>query len=229
MVCAEACPSAEQREVLRWAACVGVVTAEALAARERSSLASSRGRLGSAVRRGLLARHAPLRGRPALFTITPAGLRACGLDGVQPARVSATSAEHAIVCASVAVALGARYPGHAVIGVPELRRLERGPRGPLASARVVAAAGRAPALHRPDLVLLPPERRGSEAIAVEVELSVKAPARLEGICRAWARSRSLAGVIYVVAPRVHSPLRRALESARAFDRVAIVALSRLLE
>jgi hypothetical protein len=228
MVRAEARPSAERLEMLRWIARLGAVTAEALAARERRSIASARGRLGAAVGSGLLRRHALLRGRPALFTVTRGGLRACGLRGAQPTRVSAASADHAIVCASVAVALGARYPDHAVIGVPELRRLERGLRRPLARAEVRGRGG-APAMHRPDLVLLPHERPPSEAIAVEVELTVKAPARLEEICRAWVRSRSLAGVLYVAAPRVEAPLRRALDGARACDRVAIVALSTLLE
>ncbi len=138
------------------------------------------------------------------------------------------SAAHAIVCASVAAALGAIYPDHAVIGVPELRRLERGRRHPLASARLRGARGTTATLHRPDLVLLAHARTPAQAIAVEVELTVKAPVRLEEICRAWARSRELAGVLYVVAPPVELALRRALRGARASDRVAVVPLASLL-
>ena len=225
---AEARATIARRQLLCWTAGVGAVTAEALAVREGSSLASARGRLTAAARCGQLRRSAPLCGQPALFTVTRDGLRACGANGVVPARVGAAGAVHAIVCASVAAALDASYPDHAVIGVPELRRLERSRSSPLASVRLRAAPGETPALHRPDLVLLPRAGNPSEAIAVEVELTVKAPLRLEQICRAWARSREPAGVLYVVAPAVEPALRRALRSVYAAERVAVVPLASLL-
>ena len=79
-------------------------------------------------------------------------------------------------------------------------------------ARACAArAGGAPLLHRPDLVLWPAERRRALPVAVEVELTVKAPRRLLEICRAWARCRCVAGVLYLAAPEVRA-------AARAGDR-----------
>jgi hypothetical protein len=57
-----------------------------------------------------------------------------------------------------------------------------------------------------------------------VELTVKAPARLAQICRAWARARCVAGTLYIAAPDVERALLRAVERAQAHGRVAIVPL-----
>jgi ribosome biogenesis protein Nip4 len=62
---------------------------------------------------------------------------------------------------------------------------------------------------------------------VEVELTVKAPRRLLEICRAWARCRCVAGVIYLAPPEVARALGRAIEKAQAHERVVVVALDAL--
>ena len=61
-------------------------------------------------------------------------------------------------------------------------------------------------------------------MAVEVELTVKAPGRLAEICRGWARARCVAGVLYLVSPQVERPLRRAIERARAGEKLVVVPL-----
>jgi hypothetical protein len=215
---------ARRLAMLRWAAGLGAVTAEALATRERSTLRSARARLLAAEREGLLLRARPLAARPALYTVTRSGLRACGRPQLSPGAVGAGSAEHAIARAAAAVVLERRFPDRRVIGEAELRPAERDRGRPLASAVLAAGPGGVPRLHRPDLVLLPRGSRADAPIAVEVELTVKAPARLLAICLAWARCREVAGVLYLATEPAAAALARAVERACAQDRIAVVAL-----
>ncbi len=217
----------EREEIVRWTARMGAVTAEALAHRDHTSVASARARLLAAGRAGLLSRRRPLAGEPALYTVTRAGLNACGERGLDPCRVSASNALHCIVCAEVAAALEHCYPDHDLLGERELRRDERELGRPLASAHLGLGPAGAPLLHRPDLVLLPSRPCEQLPIAVEVELTVKAPRRLAGICLAWARCRSVAGVLYLVPGEVERALERAIETARAGERIAVVQLEAL--
>jgi hypothetical protein len=217
----------ERVAIVQWTARLGAITAEALAEREGTTVASARARLLAAVRGRLLERRRPLAGQPALYTATRAGLRAAGLVGLDPGRVSAANARHAIVCASVAVALEYAYPDQHVMGERELRREERESACPLASARLGTTPDGVPLLHRPDLVLWPSAEENRLPVAVEVELTVKAPRRLAEICLAWARCRHIAGVLYLVAPEVRRPLERAVAAARAHERISLVALDTL--
>ncbi len=210
-------PVPEREALVKWVANLGAVTVEALALRLDVSLASARGRLYAAQRAGLLAVY---RVGPVLFTVTPAGLRACCEPGLEACRVSAASARHLAVCARVAAALEHCYPECSLVGERPLRLRERGV-GALASARVGLTPGGAPALHRPDLVLWPPAAE-ELPVAVEVELTVKAPARLLEICRAWARSRCVAGVLYLAPPEVRPAVQRAIARARAQEQVVVL-------
>jgi hypothetical protein len=211
-------PSPEREALVQWVAGLGAVTVEALALRLGVSLASARGRLFAAQRAGLLAVHRP---GPVLFTVTPAGLRACCEPGLQASCVSPASARHLAVCARVAAALEHCYPECVVVGERELRLRERGV-GALASASVGLTPGGAPALHRPDVVLWPARDDAGLPVAVEVELTVKAPARLLEICRAWARARCVAGVLYLAAPEVRPAVQRAIARARAQEQVVVL-------
>ncbi len=92
------------------------------------------------------------------------------------------------------MALERRYPGHLVSAERELLRDERAFGGRLASARM-SWRSRWGDSHRPDLVVWS-VTDGAAPVAVEVELTPKAPARLVEICRAWARCRHVAGVLY---------------------------------
>ena len=183
---------------------------------------------------GWLSRKRPLAGQPALYTATRAGLRVADLQGLDPCRVSASNANHLIVCARVAAALERCYPDHLVLGERELRRDERERGVPLASASLGIAPDGGPLLHRPDLVLWPEDPEGEDRagegglpIPVEVELTVKAPQRLAEICRAWARCRCVAGVLYLAPPEVQRALHRAIEQAQAGERIAVVSLDAL--
>jgi hypothetical protein len=220
-------PSPDRAALLRWTARIGAVTAEALAQLESVSLASARARLGAAERDRLLSRHHHLAGYPALYTATRHGLRAAGLTGIDQCRVSAANSRHLIVCAQVAAALGRRYPEHQVLGERELRREEREQGVRLASALLGRGPDGSSLLHRPDLVLWPAASDHALPVAVEVELTRKAQRRLAGICRAWARSRCVSGVVYLAAPGVERVLRRAIDHAQAGERVSVVPLEAL--
>ncbi len=242
----ESC-SPEHLAMLRWTAGLGAVTAEAFAQHMDLTLASARARLSAAQRAGLLARKRVLVGEPALYTVTGAGLRAGALGGFEPCRVSAANAPHAIACAGATAALELAYPDHRVMGERELRREERECGEALASAwlgeRLDANSPSAPpggaqspvahrsgtrmGLHRPDLVLWPLAHERLP-VAVEVELTVKAPQRLLEICRAWARCRCVAGTLYLASADVQRPLARAIERACADERVVVVELDALV-
>jgi hypothetical protein len=209
----------------RWTARMGVVTADSLARLEACSIVSARARLDAAVRVGLLACSRPLTGRPALYTVTRHGLRVSEMAGIDPSRVSPANAAHAIECAAVAAELEFAYPDHRLMGERELRREEREAGKRLASASLGRGPDGLANSHHPDLVLWPRGTGGLLPVAVEVELTVKAPRRLQEICLAWARCRCVAGVLYLVSPEVRRPLERAISIAQADERIAVVDLA----
>jgi hypothetical protein len=223
-------PTPERKAIMQWTARMGAITDEALADRLDVSVNSARGRLQVLQKAGWLSRKRPLAQQPSLYTASRAGLRIAALLGLDPCRVSASNANHLIVCAWVAAALERCYPDHAVLGERELRRDERERGAPLASARLGIAPDGGPLLHRPDLVLWPEGHEsedrleGGLPVAVEVELTVKAPRRLAEICRAWARCRCVAGVLYLAPPEVRRALDRAIDQAQAGERIAVLGL-----
>jgi hypothetical protein len=219
-------PTPERVAIMQWTVRMGAVTAEALADRLDVTTASARGQLQVLQKAGWLARKRLLAEQPALYTATRAGLRTAALQGLDPCRVSASNANHLIVCAWVAAALERCYPDHAVLGERELRRDERERGVPLASARLGVAPDGGPLLHRPDLVLWPegPDHGEGLPVAVEVELTVKAPRRLADICQAWARCRCVAGVLYLAPPEVRRALERAIDQVQAGERIAVLGL-----
>jgi len=82
-------------------------------------------------------------------------------------------------------------------------------------------SGGRPALHRPDLVLL---SSAGGVVAVEVELSIKAPRRLEPICREWARARHVDATVYLAEGAVARAVARAVRDVSADEQIGIVAL-----
>lgn len=214
-----------REELIEWAAGLGVVTAPGLALRDGRSEASARARLAAAERGGLLVSHRVLRDCPTLYTVTRRAVAACPDNDLAPARISAAGARHAACCCAVAALLERAFPAYGLLGEPALRAHERRRGRPLANVAVGRVAAGADS-HRPDLVLLDPA--GVRApVAVEVELTVKAPRRLRAICRGWARSRHVAGVVYVVSEPVLAPLERAIEAAAAAEKILPLPLERL--
>jgi hypothetical protein len=101
---------------------------------------------------------------------------------------------------------------------------------PFASAELGFSAVGAAELHRPDLVCCGVDRSPlTLPVAIEVELTVKAPARLREIVRGWARSRRVAGVVYYAAPAALRALERAVADERAGGSVHVLALAQMGE
>jgi hypothetical protein len=90
----------------------------------------------------------------------------------------------------------------------EVRFAELDARNPIASAVVGELPDGRPMLHRPDLVV----RTEGRTMAIEVELTPKAPRRLRMIVRAWRRARHVDQILYLVPP---GPTQRAVERAVA--------------
>jgi hypothetical protein len=106
-----------------------------------------------------------------------------------------------------------------VLSEREIRDREREEDRLVASVKLTADSR--PVLHRPDLALIAP---GGQVAAVEVELSVKARARLAVICRGWARARHLLRVYYLATPPALGAVTRAVNETRAGDRVTVLPL-----
>ncbi len=217
-------------ELLRWTAGLGAVSAEALARREGTSVPSARGRLTAAERDGSVRAWRLLRGQPTLYTVTSAGLRAAGLASLAAGRIGPGTALHAAACCEAAVSLEASFPSLSLLGEPALRRREADRGAPLAvlpGAGAKLAGGRAgmgAGTHRPDLLLVAARETGCRPVAVEVELTVKAPERIAAICRAWARSREVSGVLYLASPQALTAVERAIGAARAERRIVALPL-----
>jgi hypothetical protein len=109
----------------------------------------------------------------------------------------------------------------AVISAAELR-FEEGLAGrPIASASLGERPNGHPQLHRPDLAIVGTER----PIAVEVELTPKAPERLYRIVRAWRRASWVSEVRYFCSPGLtRRAVERAIERSHAHERVRIFDL-----
>jgi hypothetical protein len=206
---------------------MGAATAEALAAREGTSVASARARAVAAEGAGLLERQRPLAGQPSLYVITRAGLEAAGLRRLGPCRVSPANAMHTIACAAVAAELERAYPDQLVLSERELRLESSEAVAPPAYAILPDGPIGRPRVHRPDLALCPSTPDGGLPVAVEVELTIKAPRRLAGICLAWSRARNVAGVVYLAPPEVQRALQRAVEAVRGGDRIVVIPLGTL--
>jgi hypothetical protein len=205
-------------DILGWLASIGAASTGDIVAACDIAPASARSRLRRLERDGLVRHVRLLAGAPALHLLTRSGLLAAGRPELGPASVSATSFAHQLAVARVAAALGRERSQ--IHGERELRALERLQGRPLASAEVGYAADGSIALHRPDLVVW----TAQGPIAVEVELTVKAPRRLRAIVRGWARSRLVAGVVYYASPPAARAVAAARRSEQAEDRVVLLPL-----
>jgi hypothetical protein len=204
--------------ILGWLATIGAGSVAELAAACGLGPRTTHARLRALEAAGLIRSAQLLHGMPALHTLTRRGLRAAGRGELEPVAISASGFAHSLAVARTAAALLAA--GHRIGGEPELRAWEGCEGRPLASAEVGLTPDGGIALHRPDLVCWETER----PIAIEVELTVKAPQRLRKIVRGWARSRVVGGVVYYATPSAARALARALGSECAGPAVAVLPL-----
>jgi hypothetical protein len=204
--------------IVAWLARIGAGSAEQLAAGCRLKGRVTAARLRALEQAGAVRSQRLLHTAPALHTLTRRGLRAAGRPELDPVAVSVSGFAHLLAVGRVAVAL--EHEGRQVGGERELRAFERLEGRPLASAEVGLAHDGTVALHRPDLVCW----EGAQPMPIEVELTVKAPARLATIVRGWARSRLVGGVVYYATPSAARALARAIRDESAGERVVVLPL-----
>jgi hypothetical protein len=208
-------------EIVDWLGRLGAAGAEHVMARFQMGRSWAYARLSSLVRDGLLEQKQLLHRQPGLYVATAEGLRWQGLQRLGVNRLSVGGFEHARRAATAAVALHLGLPGWTMLSERELRVVESECDELVASARLGELAGGRPALHRPDVALISPQRR---VLAVEIELSVKAPRRLQAICRGYARARHISHVYYLANRAAARAVSRAVAASRSQDRITVLAL-----
>jgi len=147
---------------------------------------------------------------------TREGLRYAGL-GLPVATVTPGEVQHTLSCASIAIATERKNPDQRLLTEREIAFAEQIEERPIASAKLGSVHGR-PRYHRADLAVF--TEKGT--IAVEVELTPKAPARLRAIVAAWRRAPHIHHVEYLCAPgQTHRGVERAVAKVGAGDKIAV--------
>lgn len=134
------------------------------------------------------------------------GIRYAGL-GLPVAAISPGAVDHMLRCTTVAISAGRRYGHERILTEREIAFAEQVEERPIASAILGSVHGH-PRYHRADIAIL----TDKGTIAIEVELTPKAPPRLRAIITAWCRASYVAEVHYLCAP---GQTRRAVERAVA--------------
>lgn len=208
-------------QIVAWLGSVGAAGADHVRDRFDMGRSTTYARLASLTQDGLLEHRTVLYGWPGMYSATARGLRWQGLERLTVFQVRPGGFEHAWRAASVAVALHRHLPGWEVWGEREIKARELAADGKLLASARIGSIGSVPMLHRPDLAVISPSGR---VLAIEVELSVKAQARLIRICRGWARARHLAHVYYLAVPSASRAVGRAVQLAKAGERVSVLAM-----
>jgi len=212
--------AARDWEIVTWVARIGAVTIEQIRTRFQLGRTVGYRRVAACAEAGLLERVDLLRGQPALIRATRRGLRFSG-TGLGVAQAPPELVGHWITCADVALLLEAEFGWGAIRSEREIRALERGLGRPLASASL-GDSGEGERFHRADLAVV----RDDSVVAVEVELTPKAPRRLEQIVRAWRRARAIESIRYYVPQGATSrAVERAIASVHAGERVQLHSLT----
>jgi hypothetical protein len=202
------------RDLLIYIACQGVVAIDHVMSALVVGRTAAYRRVSHCVEAGLIERLELLRTEPSLLRVTRKGLRYLGLDALPVAEVTPATAPHWLRCASVARHLyETEFDAHEIFSERDIRLAEQMQRDPVASAKVGELSIGGPRYHRPDLAIVNP----GEVIAIEVELSLKAPRRLQAILRGWRRADWVREVRYYAAP---GPVTRGLERAVAKTHTA---------
>jgi hypothetical protein len=170
---------------------------------------------------GLIEAHPPFGAGGALLIATRRGLAACRRPELRPQRLSPYTERHSIVVAHVAARL--ELVGHQLLSEREIAAAER-----LEGRRIYSAARRDRGYHRPDLI-----RFGAGPEAIEVELTNKAPRRLDELLRCWRfarmRGSEIERVIYLCPPRTLLFVERALARVRIDSELIVAQPLRLPE
>ena len=186
------------RELVGWIARMGAVGIGQVQERFGVCRSVSYAIVARLVEAGLIERVATLPGDPTLLFATAQGIAYAGL-GLPPARVTPGAVDHWLACADTALWAERRWGQDSLMSERELRFAELEAPKPVASAIVGELPDGRPMLHRPDLVI----RDDGRTMAIEVELTPKAPRRLERIVRSWRRARHVDQALYLVSAWPH--------------------------
>jgi len=206
------------RELLHYVGRQGIVTVEHVMRAMGAGRSVTYDRVARCIELGLLERHEVLRTEPPILCATREGLHYAKLP-LLPASISAGRVEHELRCASVALWLAERNGGfQRVIPEREIAWMERFEGKPFASAEVKNGVGKFSS-HRADLAI---RLDTNELHAIEVELTPKAPRRLEEIIRGWRRFPGVDAVVYFCREgKAQRGVERAIKRVRAEESVFV--------
>jgi hypothetical protein len=202
------------RELVGWIARMGAVGIGHVQERFGICRSVSYEVVARLVEAALIERVATLPGDPTLLCATRQGIAYAGL-GLPPAAVTPGAVDHWLACADAALWAERRWGAESLWSERELRFAELGASKPIASAIVGELPDGRPMLHRPDLVV----RDDGRTMAVEVELTPKAPRRLLAIVRSWRRARYVDQILYLCPPG--PTVERAVAAMHAQERVIV--------
>jgi hypothetical protein len=210
-------------EVLEWIARYGMVPRSAVsvwAKTKRSVTLDRERRLREA---GLIEAHPVFDAPTTILTATRRGLRACDRTELHAQPFSLGGARHSMIVAHVAAHL--ELAGEELFSEREITAEER-----WLGERVYSAERSSPprdygGYHRPDLI-----RFGGPAQpdAIEVELTNKAPKRLELLLHAWGMAvllRKVSRVFYLCPPETASNVEKARRRIPRAEAIEILPLT----
>lgn len=204
-------------EIVRWIGRMGAVTLDQVRVRFLLGRTAAYRRVAVCANAGLLDRVETLRGQPSLIRATKAGLQFTGLD-LRTAQVRPEHVGHWIACGEIALDLEQEFDRAAVLSEREIRSVEAELTQPVASAVVGERPDGLEIRHRPDLAV----RDSNGTVAIEVELTPKAPRRLEAIVRGWRRARWVSATRYYASPgATFAGVARAVEATHAEKRIEV--------
>ncbi len=166
------------REIVSWIGRQGVARVEHVMRRLSIGRTAAYRRIHELVECGLVRRHRVLYNDGGLLTATIEGLRWAGLDRLSSRRISLALVPHMIVSAALAAELEPQLDDATLLSDREHRAAERAAGHPIASAILGSAGDGHARLHRPDFVFV--GAGGGRVIAIEVELTLKTRAGLNG-------------------------------------------------
>lgn len=206
------------RELVRLVGRHGAMTVEQAMRATGTGRTATYRRIAVLIEAGLLERLDLLRSQPSVLLATRDGLRYAGL-GIGVAKVSPGAVEHWLRCTTVALDLAERHGEARVLTEREIVAAEA--LEGRSVARAVLDFGGRERFHRADLAILAEEG----VIAVEVELTPKAPRRLEALMRAWRRAfitGDVAEVRYLCEPgQTRRLVERVVKTVRAGKAIQI--------
>ena len=209
------------KELVRFIGRHGLVRIEHLMAAMEVGRTVTYRRVAACVEAGLLEGVEILRSEPRLLRATRDGLRYAGL-GLPVAAVSPGSIDHMLRCTTTAVRAGKEIGHDRVLSEREIIFAEQIDGRRIASAEVEGSSSGRRRMHRADLALM----TDAGTVAVEVELTPKAPRRLEGLMRAWRRAvgtEVVSEVRYLCEPgQTRRAVERAIANVRAERLIAVL-------